>query len=145
MNPSPIIRAEHDPPLVAVPSVGNEARPQWRPLSLDVDIRFAVVANVAVVMNVFRKAGDSAPGHRHHFDHLTLLTNGRASFAVNGAVTEYAAPAIIIIPKDAGHQITAMEDGTTLWCVHAARDIDGEVLAPDAPADTRLHAISKGL
>jgi len=111
----------------------------------DVATSISVIENTCIVMNVFAKAGDSAPGHRHHFRHQSLLTNGRVRVCVDGVTTEYSAPKIIIIEKNKTHQFTALEDGTALWCVHAARDIEGEVLDADAPADTPMHPISKGL
>lgn len=142
---TPVVRAEHNPIPLAVPPVGDTPAAEYRPLSPDVDVHLSVVGNVALVMNVFRRAGDAAPGHRHHFDHPTLLTNGSVSCEVNGKATIYHAPKVIFIPRDTRHQFTALEDGTTLWCVHAARDLDGEVLDPDDPFNTPLHPISKGL
>lgn len=142
---TPIVRAEHNPVPLAVPPVGDDASPAYKPLSPDVDVHLSVVGNVALVMNVFRRAGDVAPGHRHHFDHPTLLTNGAVSVAVNGRTSVYHAPKVIFIPRDTSHQFTALEAGTTVWCVHAARDIHGDVLDPDDPFHTPLHPISKGL
>ena len=142
---NPIVRAEHNPVPLAVAQPGDNPAPAYKPLSLDVDVRLSVAGNVCVVMNTFRRAGDAAPGHRHHFDHMSLLTNGAVAVDVNGARTIYRAPRVIFIPRDTGHQFTALEPDTVLWCVHAARDIEGNVLDTDAPTDTPLHSISKGI
>jgi hypothetical protein len=71
------MRIRHDPLPVAVAPVGDDPNPAYLPLTPDVDVCLNVVANLCAVMNRFRRAGDTAPGHRHHFDHSSLLTNDR--------------------------------------------------------------------
>jgi hypothetical protein len=33
--------------------------------------------NIWVRQNVVEKSGDFVPGHKHHFDHVSLLTKGK--------------------------------------------------------------------
>ena len=40
--------------------------------------------NIWVRQNVIHKAGESCEGHKHHFDHVSLLTKGSAEVEVEG-------------------------------------------------------------
>ena len=86
------------------------------------EIKISLVSNVWTKMLHFAKANDFMDGHKHTFDHTTLLANGSVKVTVNGQESYYSAPAIIFIHADNQHDITAMEDNTVCFCIHAVRD-----------------------
>jgi hypothetical protein len=80
-----------------------------------------------------RNAGDRVDGHTHTFDHTTILFSGavcvRATLPSGRVIErEFTAPAHFLIRKDVTHEITALKDGTTYWCVYAHRDRQGDVV-----------------
>lgn len=87
------------------------------------------VGNVWVRQNWLLKAGDTAGGHAHYHDHVSLLVKGSVEVSVNdGPSKHFTAPTYIVIKKQHRHQIVALEDDTVFYCVFAMRDIDGEVV-----------------
>jgi quercetin dioxygenase-like cupin family protein len=82
--------------------------------------------------NIWRRkwklnCGEHIRGHRHHFDHISLLLTGSVNLLVDGVSTTYTAPAEVFVPKEKEHRVIALEDGTRWWCVFAVRDEEGEV------------------
>lgn len=72
-------------------------------------------------------AGTQIPTHKHVYDHLSILAQGRVRVAVGPVAKEYIAPAMIEIKKNIAHTITAVED--SVWfCVHASAATDVESL-----------------
>lgn len=87
--------------------------------------------NIWVRQNAMEKAGVSYPGHKHHFDHVTLLSKGKVQIEVEGQPTkEFSAPTFIVIRKELEHKITALTDDVLYYCVFALRNLDGEVIDP---------------
>jgi len=85
--------------------------------------------NIWVRQNVLARAGQSAGGHKHKFDHISLLTSGKIKIEVEGKEPkEFTAPTFIVVRKEQKHNITALEDNTIYYCVFALRDLDGEVM-----------------
>jgi hypothetical protein len=96
---------------------------------IEVSPELGFFGNIWVRQNVMNKAGDFVPGHKHHFDHVSLLTKGSVSVSVEGhEPKEFKAPTFIVIRKDHQHTLTALEDDTHWYCVFALRDLDGEVI-----------------
>lgn len=84
--------------------------------------------NIWVRQNFLEFAGDIHPGHRHHFDHVSLLALGKVRVTIEGyPPKDFSAPTFIIIKKEHKHTFEALEDGTLWYCVFALRDVDGEV------------------
>jgi hypothetical protein len=84
--------------------------------------------NIWVRSHTFVKAGDTHDGHKHNFDHVTLLAVGSVLVEAEGnSPKEFHAPTFIVIDKDHNHKFTAMSDGVVYYCVFALRDLDGEV------------------
>ena len=84
--------------------------------------------NIWVRQNVL-EANQSFNGHKHKFDHVTLLTTGTVSVQVEDKPPkEFTAPTFIVIRKEQQHKITALENGAVYYCVFALRDLDGEVM-----------------
>lgn len=84
-----------------------------------------VCANIHTRMLHFLRAGDKIVGHKHTFDHLTLLASGSLRVVVDGVVSEFNAPHLIWIDKDKIHELTALEDNTVAACINGIRDGDG--------------------
>ena len=84
--------------------------------------------NIWVRMNYLATAGDRAGGHKHHFDHVSLLCRGKVRVEVSGyPPKEFTAPTFIVIKKEHEHDFVALEDDTLWYCVFALRDHNGEV------------------
>lgn len=85
--------------------------------------------NIWVRSHYLQYAGnDNGGGHKHHFDHITLLIRGSVEVEIEGyPPKQFKAPTFIVIKKEHKHKFTALEDDTVYYCVFALRDIDGEV------------------
>lgn len=109
--------------------------------------------NIWVRSHQFDKIGDSnGGGHRHNFDHVTLLAVGSVKVEVDNKKSKvFHAPTFIVIDKNTRHKFTALTDDVVYYCVFAVRDIDGEVediynveqnslshIPPDTPHYARL-------
>jgi hypothetical protein len=85
--------------------------------------------NIWVRQNILEKAGDSNQGHKHSFDHISLLSSGSVEVEVVGyPPKQFKAPTFIIIRKEHEHKFTALEDNSNWYCVFAMRDVDGNVM-----------------
>jgi quercetin dioxygenase-like cupin family protein len=95
-------------------------------------VNIGLVSNVFVRQMNFKNIGDIEYGHTHTFDHLTLLAKGSLSVNVNGNVSTYAAPMMIFIKADVEHELTALENDTVAYCIHALRELDNpdDILDP---------------
>lgn len=95
-------------------------------------IAIGCVANVFSRQMHFLKAGDIEHGHKHPFDHLTLLASGSVKVTVNGEATEFKAPHMIYISGEHEHEIVALEDNTIAYCIVALRGDNktGDILDP---------------
>lgn len=103
------------------------------------------VANLFAKQMHFAKAGDVEQGHKHEFDHLTLLAAGSMRVTVNGKTSDFKAPQMIFIKAEYNHELVALEDNTVAYCIHALRDGDGvgDILDPasiPAGANPLLYA-----
>lgn len=68
-------------------------------------------------------------GHSHDHDHVSLLLSGSVLVEVEGFTPKiFKAATYIIIKAEHHHKITALEDDTLWWCLHARRDEGGEVV-----------------
>lgn len=94
----------------------------------DVD-QMGYYGNIWVRSHYFKKVGDTnGGGHKHNFDHVTLLVNGSVLVEVEGyEPKEFHAPTFITIDKDHSHKFTALTDDVVYYCVFALRDIDGNI------------------
>ena len=100
------------------------------------EIMLGLVSNLWSRQMNFVNAGDIEYGHKHHFDHLTLLATGALRVNVEGQTTDYKAPFMIFISKDKHHELTALEDNTVAYCIHALRDKNtGDIVDPSMYPD----------
>lgn len=85
--------------------------------------------NIWVRQNTIEKAGESFPGHKHKFDHVTLLVKGGIEVEVEGhAPKHFVAPTFVIIRKEHEHKVTSLTDDVIYYCVFALRNLDGEAI-----------------
>ena len=89
----------------------------------------------------FLRAGALVPGHKHLYDHMTLLAHGSLSVTVNNKVTEFVAPQIIYIKKNVVHDLVALEADTVAYCIHIVKNAEtGDILEgigrPDGIAES---------
>jgi quercetin dioxygenase-like cupin family protein len=99
-------------------------------------VHIGCVANLFSRMMHFAKAGDIEIGHKHQFDHLTLLAKGKLKVTVEGVASVFTAPHMIYIHKDKIHELEAVTDETIAYCIHALRDKDNnEILDPSMIPD----------
>ena len=96
------------------------------------------VSNVYSRLMHFERKGDIEYGHKHDFDHGTLVSSGSILVEIADAVTkqtatkkEVHAPNFIFIEKNKYHKLTALEDNTVCACIHALKTNDGDLLEPD--------------
>jgi len=92
-------------------------------------IEMGYFGNIWVRQNELEKSGEFHDGHKHYFDHVTLLVKGKVQVQVEGHdAKEFTAPTFIIIKKELEHKITALTDDVVYYCVFALRDNDGNVV-----------------
>jgi hypothetical protein len=93
--------------------------------------------------------GDSIPGHAHQFDHVSVLLFGKVRVnwyypdvlwkelerrgktvrRTRSGSLEFQAPAAIPVFAGVMHDFVALsEGGFRLWCVHASRGTEGQVI-----------------
>lgn len=91
-----------------------------------------ISGNIFIRPNTLEKAGSRVQGHKHHFDHTTIVYTGAVhvrAVTPEGVVIErdFHAPAHFLVLAEVEHEITALEDGTTFWCVYSHRDPQARV------------------
>jgi len=91
------------------------------------DPKFSIVANTWVKQMHFAKAGDINEGHKHNFDHQTLLAKGSVKIKVNGQETDFVAPHIIFIGAGHEHEMVALRDGDQVEDIIDPRDVPNGV------------------
>ena len=72
-------------------------------------------------------AGYLVVGHRHKYDHLSVLAEGSVSVTVEGSTAEYHAPACINIEAHKHHEIVALTP-VVWYCIHATSETDKDLI-----------------
>lgn len=88
-------------------------------------------ANVWIRQKHFKKRGMVIAGHKHNYDHLSILASGTVLVDADGVQTEHTGPKFLVIRKDVVHTIQALSDNVVWYCVFAHRDIEGNVFDPE--------------
>ena len=86
--------------------------------------QLSLISNLWIKLMTFEQAGDVNEGHKHVFDHPTLLVKGSLEVDIEGVKTRFDAPHIVFITRETVHTLTALEPGTVAACIHAIRDGD---------------------
>ena len=106
-------------------------------------VHIGCVANLYSRMMHFKKAGDIEQGHKHQFDHLTLLAKGRLQVTVESKATEFVAPHMLYIRADKNHELVALSDDTVAYCIHALRTPEGDIIDPSmVPEGVDIRSIA---
>lgn len=97
------------------------------------EINIGVTCNIFARQMHFKNAGDVEQGHSHPYDHLSLLAKGSVRVEVAGETTDFVAPQMIWVRADREHKLTALTDGTVVYCIHGLRDgrESDDIIAPD--------------
>ncbi len=115
------------------------------------------VATVKTYGNIWTRQmtfdkGEMKHGHKHQFDHLHFLAQGSIIITVYAQddrdkviySADYAAPAWIKVPKDHFHDVVALEDNTTGYCIQAIHNPEGNVVDSDYVTDSDwMDAVNK--
>jgi hypothetical protein len=115
------------------------------------ETNIACVSNLWLRQMHFINAGDQNEGHVHNFDHMTLLAKGSVEVDVENQKTVFKAPHMIYITAGKSHYLTALEDDTIAYCVHALRtgereeDILDPSMIPDGVINPLVERIAKPL
>lgn len=106
------------------------------------EIQISCLSNVYVRRMYFSEVGIIEVGHRHPYDHASLVANGAVEVQVYDDETKkllppvvYAAPAMIMIRANMAHQLKSVVDNTVVCCIHALRDETGELIDPSMLAE----------
>ena len=76
------------------------------------------MAGGVYVKEALISSGWALEGHKHIYDHLSLLAFGVVQVTVEGVITNYTGPTGILIKANKKHRIEALED--SLWyCTHS--------------------------
>ena len=92
-----------------------------------------VSGNVFIRPNKLAKAGDAIEGHRHNFDHTTIVFTGAIRITAtlpdgSQRCADKRAPGYLLIRKDVTHRIEALEPDSVFWCVYSHRTPQGDVV-----------------
>jgi quercetin dioxygenase-like cupin family protein len=91
-----------------------------------------ISGNIFTREMVFHKVGDRNQGHKHTYDHYTILTSGSVQRVIDDIPDqEFRAPSIFLTPKDQVHQFIALEPNTVVLCFHILKDENGVPLPED--------------
>lgn len=94
-------------------------------------IQIMAVSNVYIRSMIFEKKGDTEIGHKHPYHHGTMLSSGSLLVKTEKGMKIFNAPSLIFIDKDLTHELIALEDNTVANCIHALRDVEGELIPPE--------------
>lgn len=93
-------------------------------------VNIGTVENLFVRQMSFALAGDQEMGHKHPYNHLTLLAKGSLTVGIGDKETTFVAPNMIYIEADTEHMLTAVTDNTVAYCIHALREESGDIIDP---------------
>lgn len=101
------------------------------------EIKIICISNVYSRLMHFKNKGDVELGHKHTFDHGSLVSSGSVLYEVladdNKTVISskvFNAPNFVFVDKDKNHRITALEKDTVCACIHALKTNDQEIIDP---------------
>ena len=92
-----------------------------------------VSGNIFIRPNSLLPKGHVTLGHKHTFDHTTIVFTGSVHVKLvnpEGETIEktFKAPSHFLVRANIEHEITSLEDDTTYWCVFSLRNSEGEVV-----------------
>jgi quercetin dioxygenase-like cupin family protein len=84
---------------------------------IDLQVEHFFIGGTYAKRMIFPK-GCIIPSHKHVFDHMSILAQGKAVVTIGDKSTTYDAPAVIEIKKNEVHTVTALER-CHWYCIHA--------------------------
>ena len=92
-----------------------------------------ISGNIFIRPNSLLPKGRIVEAHKHTFDHTTIVFTGSVHVKrtnEDNSITEedFKAPSHFLVKAGLEHEITALEDDTTYWCVYSHRDAQGKVV-----------------
>lgn len=93
-----------------------------------------IVGPIKILPSGTLARGDVIAGHKHNFDHATILGRGRVRVREthpDGSTVEHEHSELFDAWEtraDVEHEITALEDGTVIGCVYPHREPDGTIV-----------------
>jgi hypothetical protein len=92
-----------------------------------------VAGNIYIRPNKLAKAGMLIDGHKHNFDHVSIVFTGAVRVVQrwpNGFRVQknFRAPDHFLVRADCEHEITSLQDNTEFWCVYSHRTPQGDVV-----------------
>ena len=102
-------------------------------------VKLISLSNVYTRLMHFVNKGDIEEGHKHNFDHATLISSGSILYEVLDdtgievvSSKVFTAPDLVFVHKDKFHRLTALEDNTVCGCIHALRAEGEDIISPDS-------------
>lgn len=91
-----------------------------------------ISGNVFIRPNTLANVGDKVHGHKHAFDHTTIVFQGAVhvhAVLPDGTTRDrdFTAPAHFLVRADVEHEIAAIMPNTVFWCVYSHREPQGRV------------------
>jgi quercetin dioxygenase-like cupin family protein len=91
-----------------------------------------ISGNIFIRSNTLAQVGDKVDGHKHNFDHTTIVFKGAVHVRAvlpSGEIKErdFSAGSHFLVRKDVEHEITATEDNTIFWCVYSHTTAQGTI------------------
>lgn len=95
-----------------------------------------VSGNIFIRPNEHMRNGQVIHGHKHRFDHTTFVTEGSVHVkavtpdgrTIEGKFGKDYHFRHFLVLADVEHEITALEDGTSFYCIYSHRTPQGEVV-----------------
>ena len=94
-------------------------------------IKLAQVHGLFTRMMHFADAGDIEIGHKHQFDHATLVAYGSVLVRCKGKETVFKAPELIWIAAELEHELVAQQANTVCVCLHTTESASSPIVSPD--------------
>ncbi|WP_068115783.1 cupin domain-containing protein [Tropicimonas marinistellae] len=89
----------------------------------------AVQTDVSFLFNEVREAGKGPPLHKHPYDEVYIVRQGRAQVIVGNERTEVSEGDILVIPANTPHKVLTAGGGTTeIISVHVSNKFLAEML-----------------
>jgi hypothetical protein len=91
-----------------------------------------ISGNIFIRPNHLEKVGNLVAGHKHNFDHTTIVFTGAVHVKAklpDGSIKErdFIAPSHFLVRAEVEHEITAIKDNTVFWCVYSHRSPQGTI------------------
>lgn len=86
-----------------------------------IETKFEMVDGIACVMMAIQRAGTYVPQHSHEYAHISALVSGSIEVWKDGVnLGTFVAPHQLVIEAHAKHLFLAIDDNTTILCIHNA-------------------------